>query len=30
MAFDHDDHEDGVSRRRALKRVIWTCTAFLG
>jgi ribose transport system substrate-binding protein len=26
MAFDHDDHEDGVSRRRALKRMIWTGT----
>jgi hypothetical protein len=21
MAFDHDDHENGVSRRRALKRM---------
>jgi ribose transport system substrate-binding protein len=26
MAFDHDDHENGVSRRRALKRMIWTGT----
>jgi ABC-type sugar transport system substrate-binding protein len=29
MAFDHDDHEDGVSRRRALKRMIWTSTGVL-
>ena len=29
MAFDHDDHEDGVSRRCALKRMIWTSTGVL-
>ena len=29
MAFDHDDHEDGVSRRRALKRMIWASTGVL-
>jgi ribose transport system substrate-binding protein len=29
MAFDHDDHQDGVSRRRALKRMIWTSTGVL-
>jgi ribose transport system substrate-binding protein len=23
MALDHDDHEDGVSRRHALKRIFW-------
>jgi ribose transport system substrate-binding protein len=23
MAFDHDDHEDGVSRRHALHRMVW-------
>jgi ribose transport system substrate-binding protein len=29
MGFDHDDHEDSVSRRRAIKRMIWTSTGVL-
>jgi ribose transport system substrate-binding protein len=29
MAFDHDDHEDGVSRRHALERMIWASTGVL-
>jgi ribose transport system substrate-binding protein len=29
MAFDHDDHDDGVSRRHALERMIWVSTGVL-
>jgi ABC-type sugar transport system substrate-binding protein len=29
MAFDHDDHDDSVSRRNALERMIWASTGVL-
>jgi ribose transport system substrate-binding protein len=29
MAHDHDDHEDGISRRHALENMILTCAAIL-
>jgi hypothetical protein len=29
MAFDNDDHKDGVSRRHALERMIWASSGVL-
>src|ERR1700758_3362538 len=29
MSFDHNDHEDGISRRHALERMVWASTAAL-
>jgi hypothetical protein len=29
MPFDHDDHEDGVSRRHALQRMVWASAGAL-
>jgi hypothetical protein len=29
MAHDHDNHEDGISRRRAFESMIWAGTGVL-